>query len=497
MTYLPLFFFSLCVLAVYTQPHSFVSFPPFLLCVGLVCLYSVELFDYILLNQALSTSSYSSSGLNTLLTNVLNRYHPFVFYLSTFLLVIWFFYHYYVPLRASDFTPGVFYQPINLFRWSAIFINLLALWMGSWWALQEGTWGGWWNWDSSEVFGLYVSLIIISSTHSKSQPTHDEYKRTKAKILFTTFFLSYLFIQLNFELVSHNFGSKFFFFFNNNLFFLQLSFIGSFYVFMIFLRLGVYRTTADIVQVYTTSRHKSDPQLSILRLLPSILLSLWVIISYKPLLNYFLWNFFDVNFFNSDCTFQLINTVILVTFISWFITHISAHSLFIILISVSMSHYLLVLITIFKLNQSIHRSHAMFIALLAVNIMLFDTIIYRWNSHTDNLLTMLNLNVTSTGLIATTPDSHSLEFIQSSFDSNGKIDISWNLATLTNVPSLNFFNLVSSSNCFYNLYQLSSTYLTAHLYIELPLIAPLNVLFTAPLAYFILHLLSPKLIFKY
>ena len=94
MTYLPSFFFALCVLAIHIQPHSLLFFSPPLIYCTLTCLYSVELLDYVLLNHSLSTSVYSSSGLNTLLTNVLNRYHPFVFYLSTFFLLIWFFYHY-------------------------------------------------------------------------------------------------------------------------------------------------------------------------------------------------------------------------------------------------------------------------------------------------------------------------------------------------------------------------------------------------------------------
>ena len=496
MTYLPLFFFLLCALAIHLQPHSLLFFSLPLIYCGLISLYAVELLDYVLSNQALSTSVYSASGLNTLLTNVLNRYHPFVFYLSTFLLLIWFFYHYYVSLRTTDHNLGFLYQPVNLFRWGTIFINLLALWMGSWWALQEGTWGGWWNWDSSEVFGLYISLVILSSTHSKIQSLHDEYIRRKAKVIFITFLLSYLFIQLNFELVSHNFGSKFFFFFNNNLFFLQLSISGSLYVLIVILQLVENRVTANVVQSYAISWRKSAFSRSSLRLLPSILLSLWVILSYKPLLNYFLWNFFEVNFFNSDCTFQLINAVIFLTFTAWFILPTRSHFQLLVLMSLLVSHYLALLLTLFKLTQSIHRSHATFIALIAANLMLFDTITYRWTAHPDNLLMILNLTTTSTSLITTTLDSHSLEFAQSPFDSNGRVDVSWNLATLTNIPSLNFFNLISSSSCFYNLYQLSSTYLTAYLYIELPLIPALNILFIAPLAHFIFYLLAPRPFFK-
>jgi cytochrome c biogenesis factor len=91
--------------------------------------------------------------------------------------------------------------------------------LGSWWALQEGTWGGWWNWDSSETFGLFFFLLPFFFYHNKSylnfhQKNLNIFKKSTTLLLF-----SYFFIQLNFDLVSHNFGIKFFQFFSNNLFF--------------------------------------------------------------------------------------------------------------------------------------------------------------------------------------------------------------------------------------------------------------------------------------
>ena len=32
--------------------------------------------------------------------------------------------------------------------------------MGGLWAYQEGSWGGWWDWDISEVFGLFIYLVF-------------------------------------------------------------------------------------------------------------------------------------------------------------------------------------------------------------------------------------------------------------------------------------------------------------------------------------------------
>lgn len=44
----------------------------------------------------------------------------------------------------------------------------LTLALGGWWAFQEFTWGGWWNWDSVEtpVLGLLIYLCI-ASLHKK------------------------------------------------------------------------------------------------------------------------------------------------------------------------------------------------------------------------------------------------------------------------------------------------------------------------------------------
>jgi cytochrome c biogenesis factor len=219
MTYLPFFFFLTLLAILSSAPTQLGVRRLFLVWVALLLIYPLELYDYISANLNLTTPLYHTYGLNTLLTNVLNRYHPFVFYTSVFILaqVIWAKLISSTRLRYFE-TAGLdlHYKQLS---WLGILINLLALWMGSWWALQEGTWGGWWNWDSSEVFGLLLSLILLNFTHSRADYSYRPYTYYKAIYLLNSFIISYFFIQLNFELVSHNFGSKFFFFFNNNLFF--------------------------------------------------------------------------------------------------------------------------------------------------------------------------------------------------------------------------------------------------------------------------------------
>jgi len=145
LTYLPLFFFTVVLLFLLTN-----NFPSYLVTLTLLVLaytvYPLELVDYLALNCHYGTSTYGGYGLNTLLTNTMNRYHPFIFYASVSLLGLSILYVY--ALRGSS-TPFNHLTHISAglkMSWWALLINLSALWMGSWWALQEGTWGGWWNW---------------------------------------------------------------------------------------------------------------------------------------------------------------------------------------------------------------------------------------------------------------------------------------------------------------------------------------------------------------
>ena len=55
----------------------------------------------------------------------------------------------------------------------------------------------------------------------------------------------------------------------------------------------------------------------ILRQAPFWVPLLWVIISYKPLLNYFVWNFLALNLFNFEFSLQAVNLVALIALTVW------------------------------------------------------------------------------------------------------------------------------------------------------------------------------------
>ena len=107
---------------------------------------------------------------------------------------------------------------INRIKSSLCFI-VIALYLGSWWALQEGSWGGWWNWDSSEFFGLIIMyLLLFFFFHSKLplKTVYISYYFILNSLLYL--FIFFLLLQLNFSIISHNFGFRSLKFLNTEIF---------------------------------------------------------------------------------------------------------------------------------------------------------------------------------------------------------------------------------------------------------------------------------------
>jgi len=132
------------------------------LCWGLLPVFKL----YWLLSTDTFLLNDFSLDFNTLLLNPLNQYHPTLFLgLLTFLYSLVFI----LPLMLNSRCVDYFY--INwmlLIGWFVLrFFTLtcFTLVLGSWWALQEGSWGGWWNWDISEYFSLVILLVYIYLLH--------------------------------------------------------------------------------------------------------------------------------------------------------------------------------------------------------------------------------------------------------------------------------------------------------------------------------------------
>jgi len=165
---------------------------------------------------------------NVLLLNTLNRYHPLCLYAAFALVVSYGFLYQQAYLRRSTTNLLKFLTTYGYYLSGHITsTSLTALIGGSWWALQEGTWGGWWNWDASEVLGLTPLMFLIWRYHEPiSFPlTFKGAKRSQLATVLIVF--TYSIIQLNFENASHNFGIQSFFFFQNTIFFINCCSVAS------------------------------------------------------------------------------------------------------------------------------------------------------------------------------------------------------------------------------------------------------------------------------
>jgi len=54
---------------------------------------------------------------------------------------------------------------INKYLYSSMYYILVAILLGSWWAMQELNWGGWWEWDLVEIINLYYLLLLLFFIH--------------------------------------------------------------------------------------------------------------------------------------------------------------------------------------------------------------------------------------------------------------------------------------------------------------------------------------------
>ena len=170
-------------------------------------LYLLTLNHYWVTNTTIFEICLRKENLNLLLTNSINKYHPLLFYVSLFALLS-------LYLKTGRARYKTRTKQINSeVQWlsNALFfliINLFTLSLGGWWALQEGSWGGWWNWDPSETFGLVVMLCYVLTLHLNLSKTREKWYRVFVNLFFYIILLLYTLIQLNFDLVSHNFGTR-------------------------------------------------------------------------------------------------------------------------------------------------------------------------------------------------------------------------------------------------------------------------------------------------
>ena len=168
-----------------------------------VQLYYFNIFDYFFFNTYLFNNDYQLKNYNILLNNNVNKIHPILLYSSLYFI---FFNLFLNKLRLPylhvnvNILKSLYSLPLLIFYLS------FTLMLGSWWAFQEGSWGGWWDWDISEVFGLFILVNMLKLLHDdRIHNNHNVYLFSMTHY-YTILLIFYLFMQLNFSLISHNFN---------------------------------------------------------------------------------------------------------------------------------------------------------------------------------------------------------------------------------------------------------------------------------------------------
>jgi hypothetical protein len=466
-TYLPTFFFSamFTILFLHVITDKLTTYLPLLF---VFSLYNFEVIDFLVINAHLSCRDTNLSSINLLLANNLNKYHPFIFYTSVLLTT---------PVLFKVFTM---YNPFSLFSLNhfcncttrltirVLLINLFALFLGSWWALQEGTWGGWWNWDASEVLGLLVSLISLQNLHSGIlfNTVMQWVNRFITTILILI--LSYFFIQLNFDLVSHNFGSKFFFFFNNNLFFIELLLGIGFSLASLYKNLYLSRNQLVIITSYEKKRSSDILQWLVILVLYSLMIIV-LCSSFLPLLNYFIWSYFSINSFNFHIHLPFfISPVLISLLLTFFSYRLFFPSLILSVCIWAQNPGVIALLFLTSIRLSlVSITHVCILLMFSTNIASYSMNFVHWYPSMFHEEIPLSRSISYIRQSILVCDMFFIDKSITYQSSVGNWNInSWNTSYNTNSFNLNSFVLLCDSSTYCNYYSLSDGWLSPSLYIE-------------------------------
>lgn len=168
-------------------------------------------FDVYFFNIPTKQINFDSINFNALLSNRINKVHPLLFF-YVFIKIIYF-----------NFNSVKTTSTIKLTN-----IILFTIFLGSWWAFQEGSWGGWWDWDASELFSLFVLYNVLFNFHySKNMKKTTLILQPIFLVISLYLILFYTTLQISLSVVSHNFGiiQEGSFWYINYLIFFSLNFV--------------------------------------------------------------------------------------------------------------------------------------------------------------------------------------------------------------------------------------------------------------------------------
>lgn len=107
----------------------------------------------------------STATLNTNLLNGIMLIHPMVLYVLYGIYLLE--YKVSVEIKIKNTRKNVKYK--NFYKiFLCVYIVIMAILLGAWWAEQELSWGGWWSWDFVELLSINYLLYLLVIIHSKS-----------------------------------------------------------------------------------------------------------------------------------------------------------------------------------------------------------------------------------------------------------------------------------------------------------------------------------------
>ena len=460
-TYLPTFFFiTLFIFTFLSGSHYVITI------MVLFLVYNLELVDFLASNYATYAINPTYNAFNLLLINNLNKYHPFIYYMSVIVLLV-------ITLRncfrtlSSDnlFSLSENLNSLNNWLMWGFGLNTLALFLGSWWAQQEGTWQGWWNWDPSEVLGLLVMTNILWFWHQST--TYTVTWRVVVKLLLINFIFvfAYFFIQLNFDLVSHNFGAKFFFFFSNNLFFLEALVVLAYLTCRgLWNGLRVLQNNVLLRDVNLTHTwYTYQPQVVVL-----ILFSCLIGFSFIPLFNYFIWTYFYINSFNvfNASKVLVVSLALILSLVYNYQPILSFIFTYTLLIPSCSTVFALFLLLPLSISSRPLMIHFFLLQFTLLNLMSNSYNIVYWYTWLDWLNMALEAKVLYFFQTSFTCDHYFIELYDLVCTAQLKLDFSSSIIHDSSAPNLHQFFLLFNENICLNYYQLSSNYLQTFIIVE-------------------------------
>ena len=462
-SYLPYFYFSLFLLYLLLRlsykvlPYKVIILLPF-------TLYLNETLDLVSLNSNLWVSDLYYYSTNQLLLNNLNKYHPYIFYITTIILyttlVNWLLNFYTNPSYNSLKSLTIASNKKLPLTFSYISVTLA---LGSWWALQEGSWGGWWDWDPSEMLGLWYLLLIFIIYHSNNSFTYLYTQVFVNKTLFVISLLLYYLIQLNFEFVSHNFGIKSFFLFNSNLIYLEL--ITSLILCALFLLKSITKYFGNLnilesknILLVSGVSHITKYNFKVI---PFITIFLYYILSFIPLINYFNDNFWSIDTLALKNFVKIFNLIVIISFFMFFEPSIPFRKKTSLLITGMLLNPLVpkLFVNLGRITSE-QIIHLILLIFFTINFVTVPTsLIYDSLDMPISTIITDKLNFYSSKFPSYTLNGVYFEYFTPYYNKTF-VTLEWNFLYLQNISEINAFTLILNSSDIGTYYKLFGVWLT-------------------------------------